>query len=86
MEAERGLSAVDLSRKQVRQMLDTCFGFPEKAKAVRAIIQGQYSEVDEGMVLSLLQGVRELARKSNHYLEFVYESGSEVMRCSTRMT
>ena len=78
MQAEQGLSAVDLKTKQIEQLLDTSFGCPEKARNVRNFIQGQDAAVDEGLVMSLLQGVRELAHKSGHYLEFTYESGAQV--------
>ena len=83
-EAERGRDAMTMSKKEVEHVLTTCFGFPEKVREVRNHIQGHERAVDEGMVMNLIQGVRELAHESGHYLEFMYETGQQV--CSVCAT
>ena len=80
MKAERGESATAMTRDQVKSMLKTVYGFPEQARAVRDVIQGHHRNVDEHTVTCILQGVRELAQESNHYIEFIYENGTQVER------
>ena len=83
MQAERGLSASDLKGSEVKNILETCFGQGQKARHVRDLIQGQSAAVDEGMVTCVMQGVRELAMKSGHYVEFLYERAAQVAVCSS---
>ena len=81
MQAEKGLSASDLKASEVKHILETCFGSGQKARHVRDIIQGQSAGVDESMVTCVMQGVRELAMKSGHYVEFIYERATQVAMC-----
>ena len=83
MQAEKGLSASDLSGPKVKQMLESCFGQGQKARHVRDIIQGQSAAVDEGMVTCVMQGLRELAMQRGHYVEFLYERAAQVAVCSS---
>lgn len=81
MQAEKGLLASDLKGPEVKKILETCFGAGQKARNVRDIIQGKSAGVDEAMVTFVMQGVQQLARKSGHYVEFIYERAAQVAEC-----
>ena len=58
-----------MSIAQVKSMLDTCFGCPEKARLVRDKVQGHSSEGDDKLVMCIIQAVREQAEEAGHYVE-----------------